>query len=142
MLEKFRKRMYNSFNMAGLVIIDDDMKGQPIGKYKVVCNMPELIEYLRTHVVDEVLWNAEYNENYRNEVKTMIYMGISVHIGMDYLSNELPNKFVERIGGFTVVTTAIHTMELWQKMLKRLVDIIAGLVGVAMTGGPPKRRRV
>ena len=133
-LEKFRKRMYNSFNMAGLVIIDDDMKGQSVGKYKVVCNMPELTEYLRTHVVDEVLWNAEYNENYQKDVKTMIYMGISVHIGMDYLSNELPNKFVERIGGFTVVTTAIHTMELWQKMLKRLVDIAAGLVGVAMTG--------
>lgn len=133
-VEKFRKRMYNSFNMAGLVIIDEDMAGTPVGKYNVVCNMDDLIEYLRTHVVDDVLWNAEYSQTYRREIRTMIYMGISVHIGMDYLGSELPNKYVERIGGFTVITTAIHSAQLWQKMLKRIADITAGLIGVVITG--------
>ena len=133
-LEKFRKRMYNNFNLAGLVIIDENMRGQTIGKTKVVCNADEITEYLRTHVVDEVLWSAEYNDSYQKIVKTMIYMGISVHIAMDYLSDELPNKFVERVGGFTVVTTAIHSMQNWQKLLKRLSDIGAGIIGVAVTG--------
>lgn len=133
-LEKFRKRMYNNFNMAGLVILDENMQGQKIGRQTVVCNVEDLTEYLRTHVVDEVLWSAEYNSSYQKIVKTMIYMGISVHIAMDYLSDELPNKFVERVGGFTVVTTAIHSMQNWQKLIKRLTDICAGIVGTVMTG--------
>ena len=43
-------------------------------------------------------------------------------------------QFVERLGGYTVLTTSINTISTGELFVKRLFDIIGGLVGCVLTG--------
>ena len=65
---------------------------------------------------------------------TLLQMGVVVHIALDYTDHALPNRVVERIGGYTCMTTSINTASSIPMGLKRLTDIMAGLVGCAITG--------
>ena len=92
-------------------------------------------EYVRTHVVDEV-----YVDTFRSPeelnilVERLLAMGITVHISMSFLPEELPNKFVEKIGSTHVISTSIKTARTWEIAAKRAMDIAGGLVGLALTG--------
>lgn len=133
MIRRFRQRMYNGFNLTGFVITDKDMAGEAIERVPVVCNYSELIEYIRTQVVDEVMINlpGKTSEN-RELVSKLLQMGVVVHLAVDYEEDAYPNASIERIGGFTFLTTSINTAGSTALVIKRIIDIAAGLVGCAI----------
>ena len=61
-------------------------------------------------------------------------MGITVHISMGFLPDNLPNQIVEKMGGGYVVTTALKTANSMQVAIKRLMDIVGAFVGLFLTG--------
>lgn len=92
-------------------------------------------EYVRTNVVDEVYIDTFHSpEELAVMVEQLLAMGITVHIGMNFLPAELPNKFVERIGKTHVMTTSIKTARTWEIAAKRAMDIAGGLVGLVLMG--------
>ena len=50
---------------------------------------------------------------------------------MDLAANK---QFVEKLGRYTVLTTSIRTVSTWELFLKRLIDILGGIVGCILTG--------
>ncbi len=134
MVSRFNSRMYNGFNLKGFAIVDEDMVGQKIGRFPVLCNKDTLVEFVLPRVVDEVMINLPYqNEQVSDWIHRLLQMGIVVHIGLDYVDDELPNRTIERIGGFTFLTTRIQTMSPAAHVVKRGIDIVAGLIGSAAT---------
>lgn len=134
MLKKFSSRIYNGFNLKGFAIIDRDMKGEKIEYTPVLCGKDDLLEFVRMEVVDEVMINLpEHDEDTDDLIWTLLQMGVVVHIGLDYLDDTLPNRTIDRIGGYTFLTTSINTADSLPMALKRLTDILAGLVGCAIT---------
>ena len=109
MVKQFSSRMYNGFNLSGLAIMDEKLDDTVIERIPVVCSK------------DNLTW-------------TLLQMGVVVHIALDYTDHALPNRVVERIGGYTCMTTSINTASSIPMGLKRLTDIMAGLVGCAITG--------
>ena len=92
-------------------------------------------EYVRTNVVDEVYIDTFHNsEELSSLVEQLLAMGITVHIGMGFLPEDLPNKFIEKIGGTHVITSSIKTARTWEIAAKRAMDIAGGLVGLLLTG--------
>lgn len=62
-------------------------------------------------------------------------MGIAVHVALFRMNSENKRKrFVERMGNYTVVTTAITEVTPLQQMMKRGMDIAGGIVGCIITG--------
>lgn len=61
--------------------------------------------------------------------------GVTVHLNLVKVQS-VPGKkqFVERIGDYTVLTTSINYASTQELMLKRLMDIVGGLVGCLVTG--------
>ena len=58
-----------------------------------------------------------------------------MHIQLaDKLMVGTQRQFVERLGGYTVLTTSINTISTGELFVKRLFDIIGGLVGCVLTG--------
>lgn len=53
---------------------------------------------------------------------------------MGFLPNNLPNKFMGKIGEANVLTTTIKTAASWQLAIKRLFDIIGALIGLIIMG--------
>lgn len=58
-------------------------------------------------------------------VRQLNEMGITVHIQLaDKLMVGTQRQFVERLGGYTVLTTSINTISTGELFVKRLFDII------------------
>lgn len=134
MVRRFRARGYNGFNLRGFVITDDDTVTE-IERVPVVCSKDEALEYVRTNVVDDVMIQLpEGTAGMDDTIHLLLKMGVVVHIGLDYSDEELPNRTIERIGGYTFLTTSINTVGRLRLTIKRIVDIAAGLVGCAITG--------
>ncbi len=135
MIQRFRQRMYNGFNLTGLVITDHNLEGETIEGIPVVCNMDGLIDYIRTQVVDEVMINLPgKTQECSNLVNKLLQMGVVVHLAVDYEEEAYPNATIERIGGFTFLTTSINTAGSLALIIKRMIDIAAGLLGCAIMG--------
>ena len=135
MVKQFSSRMYNGFNLSGLAIMDEKLDDTVIERIPVVCSKDNLLEYVQKNVIDEVMIKMPENRKEVDELTwTLLQMGVVVHIVLDYTDHALPNRVVERIGGYTCMTTSINTASSIPMGLKRLTDIMAGLVGCAITG--------
>ena len=135
MIQRFRQRMYNGFNLQGFAILDQDMAGKTIERIPVVCGQQNLLDYIKERAVDEVMINLPGGVDQNQElVYKLLEMGIVVHLVIDYSEGDFPNATIERIGGFTFLTTSINTAGSVALVVKRLIDIAAGLVGCCIMG--------
>lgn len=115
-IRRFRRRVYNGFNLSGLAIMDEDIVGQKIEDVPVICGRGNLLDYIKEQAIDEVILDLPGGGK---ENQSLIYgllnMGVVVHMTMDYEADTFPNIEIERLGGFTVLTTSINTshVSLW-----------------------------
>lgn len=133
-IHQLQKEKYSDYLIKGLAIIDADRTGQLINGVPVVANNTELYEYLRTETVDGVFIHGSNSfEEIETITENLLDMGITVHISIDHVSSEMPNKTVEKINGFTVLTTSIKLATTRQLFIKRAIDICGGLAGLLAT---------
>ncbi len=119
---------YAGVKLVGLAITDESLVGEDIRGVQVVADKDTVLEYVRTNVVDEVLISAEAAATPLYE--DLLMMGVVVHISMNSIIEKIPNPTVNTINNFTVITSSINVMSFKQKVLKRCMDIVGGIVGV------------
>lgn len=126
---------YERFRIAGIVLLDSDRRGQEIGGIPVVADAGSAVEYVCGRWVDEVLVMQPAVYSYPEElINQFLEMGIVVHTGIFKTSEHSTRKqFVERLGNYTVVTKSMNYSTLWQQFIKRVLDIVGGLVGTVLT---------
>ncbi len=135
MIQRFRERMYNGFNLLGLGILDQDIVGQDIEGVPVVCDKQSVIDYVKEAAIDEVMICIPGNtRSNRKLAHQLLEMGVVVHLAVEYVEDDFPNTEVEEIGGFTFLTTSISRTGSGRMAVKRAVDIVAGVIGLAATG--------
>ena len=84
--------------------------------------------------MDEVFINVPgQDEELEREIKLLLEMGVTVHINLDRTSIGMPNRVVEEISGFTVLTTSIKMATSRQLFIARSMDIAGGLAGLLAT---------
>ena len=60
-------------------------------------------------------------------------MGVAVHIYMEEAYHSLPNRSISNVFGYNVLTTTISPISFRQSLLKRMIDILGGLVSCVLT---------
>lgn len=133
-LRAIRKQRYNDFTVSGIVIMNQDRKGEIIHDIPVVANADELKKYVLTEVVDEVLIDMNDTHATNELIDYMLVVGITVHVSLLSNTMNLPNKHIEKIGGHMVLTTTNNLASGWQLVCKRALDIVGGIVGLIFTG--------
>ena len=145
-VEKLRAKIYRGFEISGVAIIDGDaiiddslkkkISAMSLGKEIDFIDSKEvLVEYVRQDIVDEVYIDTfKDKEELDKLVQMFLDMGVTVHIGMGFLPDDLPNRFMEIIGECNCITTTIKTASTVEITLKRAMDIAGGLVGIVLTG--------
>lgn len=134
LIQDIHERKYNEFQIGGVVILDADMKGQKVQGENVVSNRTDMFSYVLENVVDAILLSE--NEKYLERdvcVKRFLSMGQTVHIDLSTISTELPNKMVQQLGNLTVLTTSIKAVDGRALFVKRIMDIMGGMVGCLIT---------
>lgn len=122
---------------VGIVLLDDEageagaLDVKELYGIPVVGDKNSIYEYARTNVVDEVLLyigSAEAAEI----TQTFNSMGITVHICLDSLIH-MDKAILNEINGISVVTAYRSIITPGQLLVKRIIDILAGLVGSLIT---------
>ena len=144
-LKRIRQLQENSYTklfLEGVIILseaEDAISEKVVGKMEEL-SVPilgrtayETFEYARTHVVDEVLIDASGPQAVEL-TDVFIEMGITVHLSIDHLAANCPNPTVERVNGILAITGTVSRITPFQAMLKRLMDIVGGIVGLILTG--------
>ena len=120
-------------NLSGIVIMDDPERREtdpPVRtSYRgvpVVATERGLIDYICHAWVDEILF-ASPNAKLVDEI---VESGIAVHVILGRAESRVGKKqVIESMGGYTVMTTITNYVTVQQAFLKRVFDILGGLVG-------------
>lgn len=133
-----RAKRYVMFQISGVAVTGNMPEDHPteIAGIPLVAAGDYVVEYLCREWVDEVFVNLPLQSAQLDDlVRQLNEMGITVHIQLaDKLMVGTQRQFVERLGGYTVLTTSINTISTGELFVKRLFDIIGGLVGCVLTG--------
>ncbi len=134
-LKKILSSPIQNFSINGIALIDDNPGVKEIAGIPVVGNMDTISEYLCHEWVDEVFVKISETEPYPQKlIDEIITMGLTVHLSLGEMEKSLSGKnFIEKIGGYSVITSSINTASPKQLLYKRLMDIAGGIVGCLLT---------
>ena len=133
-IEAFTKQQYCDYAVCGLVIIDQNMVGKVLYDIPVVANKYDVKDYVVGNVIDEVFFNLpDSMEEEERLAEIFLETGVTVHINLNRVRMELPNKVVQRMNRYTVVTSSVRIATSRQMLIKRLMDIVGSLVGLLIT---------
>jgi exopolysaccharide biosynthesis polyprenyl glycosylphosphotransferase len=135
-IQQLLQKTWRSYKISAIALPNDTQHNDRIdANIPILFGKEQMMEYIRQGIVDEVYIDTFVDrEDLNQQVDLFLSMGITVHIGMGFLPQNLPNQIVEKMGEAYVVTTAIKTASGWQIALKRLMDIVGSLIGLLLTG--------
>jgi exopolysaccharide biosynthesis polyprenyl glycosylphosphotransferase len=135
-IRQLLEKTWRAYKISAIALPNDTEHNDRIdANIPILFGKDQMMEYIRQGVVDEVYIDTFVDrEELNQQVDLFLSMGITVHIGMGFLPENLPNQIVEKMGGAYVVTTAVKTASGWQIALKRLMDIVGSLIGLFLTG--------
>lgn len=134
-IDNVEKNNYSRYDIVGVALLDKDLIGKQINNVSVVANNETVGMYACKEWVDEVLIVLPKEIAYPNTlIEQLTLAGITVHMNLAKVVNSPGKKqFVEKIGDYTVLTTSINYASLNELFLKRVFDIICGLLGCILT---------
>ncbi|MGN0459624.1 MAG: sugar transferase [Ruminococcus sp.] len=135
-LENIRKNNYERYRIVGISVIDQDLEGQHMDGVKIVANSDDICEFVCKNWVDEVFIDLGEDHPIPDFlIEEFESMGVVTHISL-LNSKSVPGRkqFVERVAGYTVLTTSINYATPAKLFIKRFTDICVGLFGCILTG--------
>ena len=133
--EAFTGNPYSEFRVMGVGVIDaapgyaNGIRGIP-----VFCGEKEIEDFAQVNWVDEVLFSIPTDLDLPDKmIENFGIMGITVHIKLARIADDSSNQVVEKLEGYTVLSTSINMATTGQLILKRGMDICGGIVGVLLT---------
>lgn len=117
------------YQIVGLVLVESS-NIQSINGVPVVADIKNAAQYIAKEWIDSVYVDAPVND--KKVLKLMdacATMAVPTHYHVPYMSRNKVKRFSEKIGGTTVLTTAINYATPVQLLMKRVFDIFAGIVG-------------
>jgi len=123
------------YDITAAVVYDADRRGSTIMEVPVVASKEDLYETVVQMTVDEVFicLPGESLIEIRDMVQRFEEMGLTCHYNVDLFSHSNPHTYVQQLAGYSVISFALRTMDSRRLLIKRIVDIVGALVGLAIT---------
>lgn len=134
-IDHMRHNNYARYRLAGASIIDADLAGTQIHELDIVTNREDIVSYVCHTWIDEILIALSDEMPYPKElIDQLAETGVTIHMDLTYAS-KIPGRkqLVEKVGNYTVLTTSINYASARALLVKRLMDIVGGLVGCLFT---------
>ena len=119
-----------------IAIVDRDMRGMKIGGYPVVATLEDMMEDPRREVVDVAYINVPYNtgKSLEEYIDGFEEMGIPVQLNINMLEGkEGYTRCIDMVGDLPVVRFAPRFFDENKLLMKRVIDIVGAVVGLAIT---------
>ena len=134
-MQQIEKDAAWSYEVSSMALMDADHVGESIHGVKVVAKEESVIDIARQSAVDVVLLYCPHMKNQEVEllVQSFLAMGIVCHNCVEQFGFEIPCSSVGKFAGMPVMTYVMTEMDYRRMMIKRLMDIVGGSVGVLIT---------
>lgn len=133
-VEQLKEHAYAGIYPIGIAIVGSYSGTETIAGVSVIGKETEVLSYITGHVVDEIYINTSREVNLESEVEKYIEAGVTVHINLLETKGIAGYKCMEDFAGETVLTMTFKSATARQLLMKRMLDICGGLVGVVMMG--------
>lgn len=134
-IKELTESEYFEYGIVGIVLKDWDMKQKCIGEYPILGDLNGEMEYVHENVVDEVFVHLEPGQFLDGKyIEFFVQTGLTVHFDLDGLAELTTPAYIEKFSDKTVITTSMKIASPWQLLMKRLMDIAGGIVGLLITG--------
>lgn len=135
-ISNIKEHNFEKYNLVGAAVMDTDRIGSEIAGIPVVATKETIKEYISGGGIDEILIMYPSDHAFSQKLlEKFLETGVTVHMGMPMLEDTPGRKqLVERVCGYTALTTSINYATTRQLVCKRLLDILGGLVGCLLTG--------
>lgn len=129
-VQSLREHSNDVIRIAGVVLTDRDAKGEQIGDLTVVENLRDAAGYICRGWIDEVLIGTSCDQEAVNRlVEQCSEMGVVIHECLQLERSVRQKQFVEKLGGYTVLTSSVNYATPLQALIKRSMDIVGALIG-------------
>lgn len=124
-----------SYEVIGVAITDENREGETIRGIPVIAGYDNVIEVVRRSAVDVVFLHCPQTADAELEflVQSFLAMGVICHNCAERFSIDTPCSSVGKFAGFPVTTYAVNVIDYRRMMIKRIMDIIGGTVGLIFT---------
>ena len=130
LLDKVKNYNYERYEIIGLAFIDEDRKGEEVEGYKVIANKEDVLSYICHNWVDEVFMAMSLNSVPREILEGLAVAGVTTNILIRKLDEfQGQEQTIRKILNSNVLTTGVRQRNNYQIFMKRLMDIIGGIVG-------------
>ena len=133
-VKQLKEHAYAGIYPIGIAIVGAYSGTKTIAGVPVIGKEAEVLSYITGHVVDEIYINTSREVKLESEVEKYIEAGVTVHINLLETKGIAGYKCMEDFAGETVLTMTFKSATARQLLMKRMLDICGGLVGVMMMG--------
>jgi exopolysaccharide biosynthesis polyprenyl glycosylphosphotransferase len=136
-LRRMRSEEIWEYEVTNLTIIDQNIIGQNIDGIEVKANLDNMFEVAKEQVLDGVFLHIPSDLSLQFDIENTIVkfenMGVTVNLSIYTFGLNIHEKIVQEMGGYHVLTFSSKIFSESQLHLKRMLDIIGGLVGCFLT---------
>lgn len=137
-LQQMKESQYEGITVSGIALVDVDyetLEDKWIAGVPVIEYGETIMEYISRRWVDEIF--VDISKKYPLPTKFLedcVSAGVTVHMTLNKLM-QIPaqKQTVDKVAGYTVLTSSINMATPRQLLAKRLLDILGGLVGCILT---------
>ncbi len=139
--KKLLRRIHNEnsweYQITYLTILDANLIGERFEGVEVKADAGSMFETAKREVLDGVFIHipsdSPADPNIEEMIKEFQNMGVTVDLSINTFGLNIHEKVVREMGGYHVVTFSARLFNEGQMVLKRMIDIVGGLVGCIVT---------
>ena len=130
MVKRLTANPLDGYHLSGIVLIDNPERLTEIHGIPVVAAFDEAAKYICREWIDSVFISSKgVTPEIREFMRHCAEMAVTIHYHVPGIGQDGDKQFVEKIGGSTVLTSSNNYVSPSQMIMKRIVDIIGGMIG-------------
>ena len=104
-----------------------------VSEAAIITDLDGLYSYAENNSSSEILISISDSDTEKRIIREMLMMGITSHVNLNRGYENMPNMQVETLADQLVITASIQPFSPFQRVLKRLADIVGAFVGLVIT---------
>ena len=130
MVERLTANPQDGYHLSGVVLLENPNQITEVRGIPVVTDFEEAAKYICREWIDSVFISSKgVTPEIRVFMGRCAEMAVTIHYHVPNIGQDGNKQFVEKIGGSTVLTSSYNSVRPPQMIMKRIMDIVGGLIG-------------
>lgn len=132
---EIQRNLQINYEISAIAVLDMDEMEKECNGIPIIANRSSLMEEARQLPLDEVFIKAEKEStaSLRAMIQDFETMGVLCHYSIDIIEWHDKESSIGKFGNHTVVTYSLYSVDYGRRLIKRLMDIAGGIVGLLIT---------